>query len=133
MARTAKSGEIRQQWEELAKRWQAKADAEERHAESLDVVAAAQATTAPSFRPAAVEERSDGKPEPDSNPVVAPALPDLASSPIAPDKEPQPEALDEVLTLRFWTISGRDLSRQFAQNNLKEAALTVGSYVLCSS
>ena len=94
MACTAKSVEIRQQWEELAKRWQAKADAEERHSESVDVVASAQASTAPSFRRAAVEDRSGGKPEPESDPVAAPSLPDLASSPIAPDKEPQRDASD---------------------------------------
>jgi len=107
MARTAKSVEIRQQWEELAKCWQAKADAEERHAESVDVVAAAQATTAFSFRQAAVEDQGGGKPEPESNPVVAPPLPDLASSPIAPDKEPQPEASDDGLNVEVlddqWT------------------------------
>jgi len=99
MARTAKSVEIRQQWEELAKRWQAKADAEDRHAESVDVVAAAQATTAPSFRRAAVEDQNGGKPEPEFHPVVAPALPDLASSPIAPDKEPPLEASDDDLNV----------------------------------
>jgi len=99
MARTAKSVEIRQQWEELAKCWQAKADAEERPAESVDVVAATQATTAPSFRRAAVEDQSGGKLEPESDPVVTPSLPDLASSPIAPDKEPQPEVSDDGLNV----------------------------------
>src|SRR5436190_4255704 len=69
MARTAKSVEIRQQWEELAKCWQAKADAEERHAESVDVVAAPQATTGPSFRRAALEDQNSAKPEPKSDPV----------------------------------------------------------------
>jgi len=94
MARTAKSVEIRQQWEELAKRWQAKADAEERHAVPLDVSASAQATTAPSFGRAAGEDQSGGKPEPEFQPMVAPSLPELASSPIAPGKEAQPEAPD---------------------------------------
>jgi len=107
MARTAKSVEIRQQWEELAKRWQAKADAEDRHAESVDVVAAAQATTGPSFRRAALEDQNSAKPEPKSDPVVAPSLPDLASSPIAPDKEPQPEVSDDGLNVEVlddqWT------------------------------
>lgn len=106
MARTAKSVEIRQQWEELAKCWQAKAEAEERHAESVDVVAAP-APPAPGFRRAAVEDQNGGKPEPKSDPVVAPALPDLASSPITPDKEPQPEASDDGLNVEVlddqWT------------------------------
>src|ERR1043165_7132102 len=88
MARTAKSLELRQQWAELAKRWQAKADAEERHSAP---VAPAQVMTAPSFRRAAVEDQSGGKPECD--PVVSPR-PDLASSPIGPDKELLPEASD---------------------------------------